>query len=73
MKWLILLVIFKFIKTSLKFTIEYGKPKCFIEELFSTSVGIIKWKISDLPEDQKIRDSKVINSRYYTKHIYYDI
>jgi hypothetical protein len=63
MKWLILLVIYiyglEFIEASLKFTVEYGKPKCYIEELFSTSVGIIKWKVSNLPEDQKVKNSNV--------------
>ncbi len=30
------------IESTLKFNVQYGKPKCYLEELFDTSCAIIK-------------------------------
>ncbi len=58
MKTIIIISLISVVFSSLKFQLTTKKPRCYIEELFENSVAMIKWKISNLPEDEEIKKCK---------------
>ena len=45
------------VEASLKFELNGDRPRCFVEELYKSSVMMVKWKISGMnePEEQKAK------------------
>ncbi len=60
MKVILPLFIISAVFSSLTFNLTNKRPRCYIEELFSDSVAMVKWKLYNLPAEEDKKKSKSI-------------